>query len=169
MDWAHFVTLSRTAPQIVDWLTDLGTDLREKFRGLEDENDTSVGAPNFELTSIGVAPFGAVLSDKLMRAAFSRHSGGGGDNSVMDKAEFCECVRSELRLSNRHVANLLFRIFDSADNGTITRVEFCERWRTLAGDDAMAKREVCFKLCDVKQQDFLDKMSLRLFFFSFFD
>ena len=134
------------------------------------QTDRSSGSPilNFELTATPVAPYGAVLNDIKMYAAFTKHAGSGGENAVMDEEEFAACVRQELGLDNRHLASLLFRLFDVGGNGSITRVEFCARWRTIAGDDAEGRRQLCFELHDVKQQGFLDKESLRLFFMSFF-
>ena len=79
MQWPQFVQFSRIAPRVVDWLTELGTELRARFQALELQDDGSYG---FEADGRPVAPYGAVLSDAMMDAAFTKHAGSGGENAV---------------------------------------------------------------------------------------
>ena len=39
MQWSQFVHFARKAPRVVDWLTELGLDLRERFKALEYAQD----------------------------------------------------------------------------------------------------------------------------------
>jgi Ca2+-binding EF-hand superfamily protein len=173
MSWSQFETFTLKAPRSVEWLTSLGQSLRASFRAMEerrgDDDGTPALLPNFEQEGPAVVPLGAVVNNRRMNAAFGRYCGSGGENAMMDEEEFRHCVRSELQLHNRHLARMLFSVFTVGDNSTITRTEFRERWRTVSGDDHIARTKIAFQLHDVKRQGYLDKDSLRLFFISFFD
>jgi Ca2+-binding EF-hand superfamily protein len=161
MNWDHFKRFTLKAPMVVEWLTNLGKELKESFtkmdKGLNFEDAAPVPEP------------GSVISDELIFSAFTRFAGEGGDNALIDEGEFVELMTKELKVDNKRLARLLFRAFDEGGNGTVTRSEFVSHWKMLTSDDIEPKRPIVFKLFDVNGQGFVDKGSLKLFFLSFFD
>jgi Ca2+-binding EF-hand superfamily protein len=161
MSWDHFNRFTLKAPMVVEWLTNLGNTLKESFHKM----DTSL---NFQ-DAAPISDPGSVISDERLLSAFTRFAGEGGDNALIDEDEFVELMLKELNASNSRLGQLLFRAFDDAGNGGVTRSEFVSRWKLLTNDDMQPKLPMLFSLFDVKAQGYIDKTALRVFFLSFFD
>eukprot|EP01043_Picozoa_sp_COSAG02_P046506 COSAG02_NODE_4356_length_5458_cov_2.062138_3_plen_1199_part_01 len=161
MSWDHFKRFTLKAPMVVDWLTTLGQNLKESFNKM----DTDL---NFE-GAVPIPDPGSVISEEKLISAFTQFAGEGGDNALIDEGEFVELMSKELNAGNPRLGQLLFRAFDVAGNGGVTRSEFVSRWKVLTNDAVKPKLSMIFNLFDVKSQGYIDKGALRLFFLSFFD
>jgi Ca2+-binding EF-hand superfamily protein len=144
----EFVTLTVVAPQVFDWLTELGTTLGrelEKLRGM-----------NFEGPAATVAE-GTELSVTRMKQTFaaSAHHG------AVDQPAFKRCIRGLLGEDSPGFAAALFRAIDVNKNGSLSQDEFVDAFTTIVRGSTADKANIAFRIHDVRGVGYLEPKTLR--------
>ena len=122
MNYEHFKAFVKQAPIAVDWLSDMGTLLQEKF--------PTLAGMTFEDSNANRDPKATEISHEKMRKSFRAFSTMG----VMDGGDFVQLMKKQKVTGNSLFGKLLFRVIDGDGNGSVTEDEFIEALtRTVMG------------------------------------
>lgn len=157
MNYDNFKEFARKAPVAVDWLTDLGAYLDNKF--------PTLAGLTFDNVDVKIDPRATELSQARMRKAFRSCSIKG----VMHADDFVRLLKNQRVSTNVMFGKLLFRVIDDDGNGSVTEDEFVDAMtRTIMGNP-VERLNTLYRIIDTKKSGFISAAALRTFLQSWFD
>lgn len=144
----EFDQLAVAAPQVLYWLTELGTTLGRELEKLRDMN--------FEASATTVSE-GTELSVARMKQTFaaSAHHG------AIDQPAFKRCIRNLIGTDSPGFAATLFRAIDVNKNGALSQDEFVDAFATIVRGTTADKASIAFRIHDVRGAGYLEPKTLR--------
>lgn len=145
----EFVTLAAAAPQMLEWLNELGTTVARELEKLRDMD--------FEKASATAVSEGTELSVTRIKKSFAASA----HNGVIDQPAFKRCVRGLLGTDSPGFAAALFRAIDVNKNGFLSQDEFVDAFTTILRGTTAQKTSIAFRVHDVRGVGYLEPRSLR--------
>ena len=156
MTYDHFKKLAKQAPIVVDCLTELGAQLSERLPSLAGMSFEEGPKPDSAATELS-----HVSMQKTFRACAS--------TGVLDCDGFVRLLRTQRVTTNAKFGGMLFRVMDTANNGSLTEDEFIDAVvRTVMGTPE-ERLSAAFRFVDSRKDGFVSSKSLRTFLQSWFD
>lgn len=145
----EFVQFTVVAPQVFEWLNELGALLGRELEQLRDMN--------FERASATVVAEGTELSVPRIKRTFAASAYHG----AIDQPAFKRCVRGLLGEDAPGFAAALFRAIDVNKNGYLSQDEFVDAFTTIVRGTTAQKASIAFRIHDLHGAGYLEPKTLR--------